>query len=150
MPPSLSTGTKEMIAAARRLQTSIRHATIKAVKSEGVKVLKVAKTRTPKDKGMLRASGYVNTPVVGGNGAVSCEIGFGAPGSGAEDYALAVHEHPSSHSPPSWLASSMDSGGHQVKFTVGGPKFLESALTDAEFGMKDRIAASVRESINKP
>lgn len=44
-------------------------------------------------------------------------------GNDSTPHALAVHEHPSKHSPPTW-------DGVTVKFTKGGPKFLERALNE--------------------
>jgi hypothetical protein len=46
-------------------------------------------------------------------------------GNDETPHALAVHEHPSRYSPPSW-------DGVEVKFTKGGPKFLERALNEHE------------------
>jgi hypothetical protein len=54
-----------------------------------------------------------------------------------EDYAVVVHETPSGFDPPTWQ-------GKEVKFTRGGPKYLERPLMEAENGMIDRIAAKVK------
>ena len=50
-------------------------------------------------------------------------------------YAVAIHEHRSEHSPPSW------SGG--VTFTFGGVKYLERPLMEALVGMDARMAAAI-------
>lgn len=53
-------------------------------------------------------------------------------------HALAVHEHPSRHDPPSWE-------GVQVQFHPSGrgPKFLERPLLDAVQGMAERAGRKV-------
>ena len=74
----------------------------------------------PEDMGALKNSGTVGDPVVEG-ATVSVRLSFGTPG--AEEYAIAVHEHPSEFSPPSWQ-------GKAVNFTVGGPKYLERPVME--------------------
>lgn len=68
------------------------------------------------DGGTLKASGHVQLPVIDGN-EVSVTMGFGG---AASAYALAIHEHPSAASPPSW-------SGKELHFSVPGTgsKFLE-------------------------
>lgn len=68
------------------------------------------------DGGTLKASGYVELPVIEGN-EVSVTMGFGG---AASAYALALHEHPSDASPPSWK-------GKELHFSVEGTgtKYLE-------------------------
>jgi uncharacterized protein YodC (DUF2158 family) len=51
-------------------------------------------------------------------------------------HALAVHEYPSQHNPPSWE-------GTDVHFKKGGPKFLERAMKDISSGMVQRIGNRV-------
>ena len=50
--------------------------------------------------------------------------------------ALAIHEHPSPHSPPSWE-------GVQVKFNHGGPKYLELPLNESIGGMAERMGNKI-------
>lgn len=52
--------------------------------------------------------------------------------------ALAIHEHPSPHSPPSWE-------GVTVQFNPGGrgPKYLEQPLNEAIGGMAERVGGKV-------
>ena len=70
---------------------------------------------TPTDTGALKGSHFVESrQTLDGPEAT---VGVGGP---AEAYALAVHEHPSEHDPPSWV-------GVDVQFVTGGPKFLEGA-----------------------
>jgi hypothetical protein len=74
----------------------------------------------PVDAHTLEGSGHVKPARVAGTRA-TVEIGFGG---NASAYALAIHEHPSQHSPPSWK--------NGVKFTVGGPQFLRRPVLAAE------------------
>lgn len=85
----------------------------------------------PVDLNALRSSGDVEEPVIKGH-EVSVRMVFGGP---AAPYALAVHEHPSPHSPPSWK-------GVQVHFSPNGrgPKFLEKPMRARMKGMPGRIA----------
>lgn len=103
-----------------------------ALMLEGEFIMTKAKKRTPVDMGTLRSSGHVKPPNVSGT-QIEIELGFGG---AASAYALAVHEHPSQFSPPSW------SGG--VTFNVGGPKFLESAVRESERGLGKRLASNIK------
>lgn len=53
------------------------------------------------------------------------------------DYAVAIHEYPSEYNPPSW--ENVD-----VKFQVGGAKYVERPLLEAEDGLIDRLAEKVK------
>lgn len=57
-------------------------------------------------------------------------------GNESTPHALAVHEHPSKHSPPSW-------DGVTVHFRKGGPKFLERAMKDEAGNAIDKIGRKV-------
>lgn len=76
----------------------------------------------PVDLGPLQSSGKVHPPTYFGR-TVSVELSYG---DAAAAYALAIHEHPSKHSPPSWQ-------GVSVKFSPSGtgPKYLEKPLMAA-------------------
>ncbi len=91
-------------------------------------IMTKAKKLTPVDQGPLRSSGHVKKPVITRNKA-TVVLGFGG---AASAYALAVHEHPSRQSPPSWR------GG--VSFTSGGPKYLERPVKEARKGFGRRVA----------
>lgn len=75
----------------------------------------------PVDDGPLRSSGQVHEPVVE-PGLISVTLSYGG---AASAYALAVHEHLSSHSPRSWKAA--EAAGRNVRFSPAGhgPKYLE-------------------------
>ena len=112
-----------------------------ALFQEAEKVMEASKKSfVPLDKGPLRTSGLVAKPEIMPLGA-SVTLGYGgvAGGNSKEDlagYAIAIHEHPSGFSPPSWA------GG--VNFKRGGPKYLERPLRAAIPGMAARLAVKIR------
>jgi len=67
--------------------------------------------------GTLRDSGFVEDPVTRGS-KISVTLGYGG---FAKAYALAIHEHPSKSSPPTWK-------GKELNFNVGGVKYLERPM----------------------
>lgn len=77
----------------------------------------------PVEFSTLRNSGMVHFPEVKGT-TVSVMLSYGG---AAQAYALAIHEHPSKHSPPSWK-------GVTVRFHPAGrgPKYLERPLMNAQ------------------
>lgn len=89
----------------------------------------------PVDKGILKASGHVNPPERKGR-AVTVTAAYGG---AAKSYAIAVHEHLSEHSPPSWL-------GGPVRFSPSGrgPKFLEKPLFEAIRTMPQDLADDLK------
>lgn len=74
------------------------------------------KLRGDPHSGALRDSGKVDDPEID-MGEVSVRMSYGGGGIAAP-YAIAVHEHLSQYSPPTWR-------GTTVTFTQGGPKYLE-------------------------
>jgi hypothetical protein len=79
----------------------------------------------PVDLEGLRSSGFVDLPSRQGT---MIEVAMFYGGASAP-YALAIHEHPGPHDPPSWQGAtgSGRSGGFSgaVRFNIGGPKYLE-------------------------
>lgn len=75
----------------------------------------------PVDDSDLKNSGHVRPPKFGPGNLITVELVYGGT---AAAYAIAVHEHPSTSSPPSW-------SGVTVQFTTGGPKYLEIPLMQA-------------------
>lgn len=75
----------------------------------------------PVDDSDLKNSGHVRPPFRGPGNLITVELVYGGT---AAAYAIAVHEHPSTFSPPSWK-------GVTVQFTTGGPKYLEIPLMQA-------------------
>jgi hypothetical protein len=93
-------------------------------------------SNTPVRFGVLKASHEVVFERDGDKIEVRIEVG-----GASEPYALAVHEHLSESSPPSWLTA--EAAGRPVQFNVGGPKFLENAMRKAAPGFAERVAARV-------
>lgn len=94
-----------------------------ALYRQAQKIMANSKERyVPVDLGTLKSSGKVHPPQYVGR-SVSVELSYG---DAASAYALAIHEHPSKHSPPSWQ-------GVQVKFSPSGTgvKYLERPLMAA-------------------
>ena len=122
-------------AAARKLRAIARKYPAKigaALFLEGNLIMTESKQRfVPVDDGPLRASGKVLPPEGIG---VKTEVVMTF-GDAASAYALAVHEHPSTHSPPSWK-------GKKINWTQTGtgPKYLEKPMNDAVKGMPQRLA----------
>jgi hypothetical protein len=75
----------------------------------------------PGHSGTLRDSGQVGEPEFKGK-AITVPLGFGAPGSGAEDYAIVQHEHLEFH--------------HEI----GQAKYAESVLNESVDTIGDEIA----------
>lgn len=104
-------------------------------------ILTEAKRRCPvaADGGVLRASGMVSEPIREGRN-LKVIISFGG---GAIAYAIAVHEHLSAHSPPSWIKA--EESGHPVQWTTPGtgPKFLESVINEMMPGAAAWIAERI-------
>lgn len=97
----------------------------------------------PVDDGTLRGSGHVQLPEISGN-TVTVTMGYGG---AAAAYALAVHEHLSEHSPPSWQVA--EAAGRPVQFhpTNHGPKYLEIPVTEAQANFDQRVAADLKPAI---
>lgn len=109
--------------------------TAKAVRYEVEKIGTAADRIVPVDLGTLRASKTITGPTIKGN-EIECIIGYGG---AAAAYAVAVHETPSEHDPPSWEGTNVD---FKVKGT--GRKFLETPLRAALPGMPERIAERIK------
>jgi hypothetical protein len=116
------------IVGAAQMQQALR-AAIEALPKQAAAALRTeaeiemaeAKQRTPVDSGSLRASGYVDTPVISGR-KISVELGFGG---AASEYAVIVHENMDAHHP------------------VGQAKFLESVLQESAPYLADRLARRI-------
>lgn len=142
------TGTKSMQAKIRRLANKFPNKVEGALRIEGEFIMTRSKRDfVPVDLGVLRSSGFVNDPVRNGRD-ISVTLGYGG---AASAYALAVHEHPSEHSPPTWMGDVVnvtDQGatiGSKVTFHPAGrgPKYLERPLNEATPGLATRIAERI-------
>lgn len=91
------------------------------------------------DGGTLRASGTVHKPERKGR-QISVLMSYGG---AAQDYAIAVHEHLSEHSPPSWIIAEETGRGINWNADGTGPKFLEIPINEAMPGMLQRLAARI-------
>lgn len=105
-------------------------------------IMTESKRRCPvaKDGGVLRASGRVSEPVRGRGRFISVTLSYGG---AADAYAIAVHEHLSDYSPPSWIIA--EENGHPVQWTTPGtgPKFLEGPINEAQPTLAADIASDI-------
>ena len=110
-----------------------------AVYQEAQIILAESKRRCPvaRDGGILNASALVSEPEINGKN-VSVTMSYGG---AASEYAIAVHETPSEHDPPSWVI--MYQKGSMIQWTTPGtgPKFLEGPINEAVPTMAARLAA---------
>ncbi len=108
-----------------------------ALFQEGESIMGDSKMDTPValDGGTLRASGHAKDPKTK-RGKTEVILGYGT------KYAVAVHETPSKHDPPSWV-------GKTIKFNVGGPKFLEKAMKKAAKGFGGRLKRKILDRIGR-
>lgn len=138
-------GVSTMIATLKKIADKFPDYVGAALYQEAQFLMTEAKRRTPvaSDGGALRASGRVAPPLREGRN-ISVTLSFGG---ASIDYALAVHETPSSHDPASWKA--MYAHGGQIHWTTPGtgPKFLESVINEARPHILERVAARV--NLNK-
>ena len=131
---------KVLVNIARRKDYLYKHA-IQAVTMEAHAIESLSMGNTPVDSGNLRASHKVKVKV--GVGGIKATVSVGG---STEPYALAVHEHLSEHSPPSWKAAEKQ--GNPVKFNANtgpGPKFLENAFR-SRMPIEKRIADRISQA----
>lgn len=133
-------GTAKMAARLERLATRFPDDVARALYFRAEKCMTRSKRDfVPVDLGPLRSSGHVEPPVRSmgrfGN-TIKVALVYGGP---AAPYALAVHEHPSAHSPPSWrgVVVTFSPPGH-------GAKYLERPLMETSATLATDIASDVR------
>jgi hypothetical protein len=130
---------KKQRANIEKLKQQIIDRTKKGLGKEADAVIKYTNRKyTPKDKGTLADSGKRSEVEYDGK-TFTVAIGYGAEGSGAEAYAVAVHEHPSGYDPPSWQGTDVHFTGEPNR----GPKYLERGLNDKMDGMMERVMERV-------
>lgn len=105
----------------RELAAAVPEEVARGLYREAEGVMNDSKRMTPVDTGYLRASGYVNDPVVSPD-AIEVQLGYWA------NYAVYVHDLPYNH-------------------VNGSPRFLEMALDDRMPGMGRRIIDRVMQRI---
>lgn len=116
-------GTKKMQRAMRNVGGQVSDQAKGALRLEGEQIMTRSKREfVPVDLGALRSSGHVQEPVRSGRD-VSVTLAYGGP---AAPYAVVQHE--SLH----------------FSHRVGGPKYLERPMRDAQKGMAQRLAAKIR------
>ena len=106
-----------------------------AMEQEAMKIVRVAKDRVPQRDGELKRSiKHHDAEISGGSVSVTISAGdnLSAP------YALAVHEHLSKHSPPSWRHLSPSQINWNIPGT--GPKYLENPLHEAEPNLCENLS----------
>ena len=107
-----------------------------AMRAEAETIMTTSKRDfVPIETGVLRASGRVGK-VVKLRKTFSITMSYGG---AAGAYALAIHEHLSSHSPPSWQ-------GKRIKWSKSGtgPKYLERPIRNAAPQFAANVAKRLR------
>lgn len=128
-------GSKAMQRKIQRIASSNVDRIATALRIEAELIMTKSKQKhVPVDLGTLRSSGFVNDVERSGRD-LSVTLGYGG---AASAYALAVHEHPSSASPPSWQGKSAMSINWRIEGR--GPKYLEFPLMQAVPTMLGRMA----------
>jgi hypothetical protein len=128
--------------ALRRLIKRAPEAAAQALRVEAELVMTDSKQNyVPVDLGTLRASGHVNEPEIKGKN-ISCVLSFGG---AASPYALAVHEHPSASSPPSWQGKTI--GDIDWSPAGRGPKYLEKPLRAAIPKLPARVGERIKRDL---
>jgi hypothetical protein len=139
-------GVKEMLKNVDKSVERVRKAAAAALFLEGQLQMTEAKLRCPvaeHDGGVLQASGIVSKPQSKGN-RMWVELSFGG---AASAYAIAVHEHLSVHSPPSWKIAEAHGNGVHWHRPGSGPKFLESAMNEAKPTVNERLARRIKATL---
>lgn len=132
------TGTRRVALRIERIQDVTPKALEAALRLKAEAVMAHSKRKlVPVDLGILRSSGHVGAVERRGR---ELEVTL-AYGGAASAYALPVHEHPSSSSPPSW------SGEVTFRPAGRGPKYLERPLMEAVDTMAEEIADLVDAAI---
>ena len=121
-------GAADMIAKLKQIQAKFPDRVAAALYQIAQQILTESKRRCPvaADGGTLRASGMVSQPVREGQ-KISVTISYGG---AADAYAIAVHETPGPHDPPSWHIMYEHGGLIQWTSSGTGPKFLESVINE--------------------
>lgn len=134
-------GTPAVLQALRQLGTAAQPTLAAGLYQEGESIMASSKELyVPVDTGVLRASGYVEPPVMEGSG-VTVNLGYGGPSA---PYALAVHENPrAGHT------GGVSPQGKKYKHwaRVGEWKYLETPWKAAAAGMVGRLEAFLKARI---
>lgn len=108
----------------------------RALREEAEEVMTKSKEFfVPIDLANLKDTGKVD-PVQRRGTELSVKLGYG---DTSVAYALAVHEHPSAHSPPTWEGKTIFEAGPGGR----GSKYLERPMMQAIPGMDRRLAGRI-------
>jgi hypothetical protein len=134
----------------QRLMARVPQVVASVLQSEARVIFQMSQRLVPEDTGDLRTSGRV-VP----NSPTSVSIVYGENGP-SQAYALAVHEHLSSHSPYSWKVAEANKAARNrkraakkrrgaVKFWKPGTgvKYLERPFKARTAGMEKRIGVAI-------
>jgi hypothetical protein len=140
-------GANRVVANLKRIQDAFPKQVARAVYKRGQGVMTRSKREfvpvAKKQGGVLLASGHVQSPEINGRN-ISVTLSFGG---AADAYAIAVHEHLSEHSPPSWQKAEESGDGVHFHPEGRGPKFLETPLMEAVSTMAVDIAEDLKGQI---
>lgn len=126
-----------------RIMDSAEDATVEFAE----RILDRSKELVPVDQGDLIDSGRVQVRHDLQGAAAAVSILYGGPEA---PHAQAVHEHPSSHTPPSWRNIRNELGQFRtVHFSPSGtgPKFLKKAVDELGPQMPEELATQIRGSL---
>lgn len=125
----------DLIASLERKLKSIQLQSAVSAFQEGLNIMERSESEfVPVDRGKLKDDGTVTVKKDGDDTIVTLSYGNSEE---IRDYAVAVHETPSSHDPKSWKATTPN-------FKHGGPKYLERPVFEAEHGIAERIASRIK------
>lgn len=128
-------GLDELMLKLQRLGPNAMRELGTALEQEAMQIVRVAKDRVPQRDGELKRSIKHHDAEISGD-AVSVTISAGD--NLSAPYALAIHEHLSEHSPPSWRHLSPA----QIDWNIPGTgrKYLENPLNEAEPSLCGNLA----------
>lgn len=130
-------GLNEILKNLERIEKELEQKQMIAVKKEALRIMGDSLEHyAPQDEGDLIKSSFIDEPIKE-NGEINIRFGYGK--GKAEEYAVALHEHPSESSPPTWE-------GKNLTFTKSGtgPKYLERPLMKAIDGLAERLAKDIK------
>lgn len=130
-------GLQEILRNLDKIQKDLEKKQLRALKNEAKRIMTDSREHyAPEDRGDLIEEGTVSEPVRTSDGF---EIAMSYGGPKSNDYAVALHEHPSRSSPPTWK-------GVALEFTKPGTgeKYLERPLMKAIDGMVERLAEDIK------
>lgn len=137
------TGVKEMQERMKRIALKFPLSAARALYLRGEAVMTRSKREfvpVAEDRGgTLRASGHVHPPEIEGKHLRVC-LSYGGP---ADAYAIAVHEHLSQYSPPSWQIAEDRGTGVTFHPEGRGPKYLETPLMEAVATLAEDLATDI-------